>query len=420
VVEEPVAPVEETRGDVISIPPLEADTAPSYAEPEPETGGNYGPIQRNETLWGIARRLRPDDSVTVNQMMLALYRANPEAFQGNINRLKAGYILRIPEYREITSLTRRDAFNEVKRQNEAWQAERAAPTAGSVSRGEPEIFESSPELTLVAPEEDVAPEIGTGVGAGGESDDLGMGSEEAIDFGEDIEEGAVDLGVEDDTPDRLLDLEDESMQALQEQEDPFAADALDEAGLDEEHLEPLPSPEEQGAGEDALGEPSTDELVTGEEPMDEPQPAEEADSASEDAAPASIVPVRRAPEPSLVDQARNLLLSPLGMGVVAAIVVLLLAGVLVMRKRRVAADAGTVVVMTDWEDESDEAPTVIDGDDEDVTVVTSRDEGGDGDTATVYGHDLEHEETSTTKLSEVYEEESFEDDKTRMHSPDAD
>src|SRR5690606_4602789 len=168
------------------------------------------------------------------------------------------------------------------------------------------------------------------------------------------------------------------------------------------------------------GEPSTDELVTGEEPMDEPQPAEEADSASEDAAPASIVPVRRAPEPSLVDQARNLLLSPLGMGVVAAIVVLLLAGVLVMRKRRVAADAGTVVVMTDWADESDEAPTVIGGDDEDVTVVTSRDEGGDGDTATVYGHDLEHEETSTTKLSEVYEEESFEDDKTRMHSPDAD
>ena len=41
--------------------------------PEP-AGGVYGPVQRNENLWNIAARYR-DDSVTMNQMMLAIYEA---------------------------------------------------------------------------------------------------------------------------------------------------------------------------------------------------------------------------------------------------------------------------------------------------------------------------------------------------------
>ncbi|HEX7046857.1 MAG TPA: FimV/HubP family polar landmark protein [Gammaproteobacteria bacterium] len=412
---EPAAPreTEEVSGDVISIPPLEAD-APAFVEPEPaesDLGGTYGPIQRNETLWGIARRLRPDDSVTINQMMLALYRANPEAFQGNINRLKAGYILRIPEYNDITSMARRDAFNEVKRQNDDWRrgSSSAAPTE-AVDIPEPEV-ESEPELTLVAPEEDLAPEIGTGVGAGGEADDLGMGAEESVDPAvEDTEENAIDLGVEDDTQDRLLDLEDESMQALQEQETPLPA----EETLPEETTgvepPPLPLP-----GEDAEVVVVEPELAPT-DPTVETLPAEETPAAEETQTEAQArVPVPQPAEPGLVEKLKALAFSPLGMGIGAVILVLLLAGFLVVRKRREATQAKAAAAMASWDDEQDDDVTTMDGDEEDVTVVTGR--GADDDISTVFGQDMEQEDTGTTKLSEDEEDASLLDE-TQMLSSD--
>ena len=63
-------------------------------------GGDFV-VQRGETLWGIATRVRPDSRLTMNQTMLAIFEANPEAFGGNINILRAGAALRIPSADEI-------------------------------------------------------------------------------------------------------------------------------------------------------------------------------------------------------------------------------------------------------------------------------------------------------------------------------
>ena len=95
--------------------PVETSAAPAYQ------GDTFGPVQRAETLWGIAGRVTSDSSVNRNQMMLAIYRANPEAFIGNINRLKAGAILRVPSPDEARELGRGEANAEVKRQNESWR-----------------------------------------------------------------------------------------------------------------------------------------------------------------------------------------------------------------------------------------------------------------------------------------------------------
>ncbi|MBV1879686.1 MAG: hypothetical protein KUG79_18735, partial [Pseudomonadales bacterium] len=91
--------------------------------------GNNGQLKRDEygvtgsgdTLWKIALEVRPDRSFSVQQTMLAIQRANPEAFiNNNINRLKAGYVLRIPDGPEIRRATFNAALSEVAIQNEAF------------------------------------------------------------------------------------------------------------------------------------------------------------------------------------------------------------------------------------------------------------------------------------------------------------
>lgn len=89
-------------------------------------GDVYGPVRSNETLWGISERLRGSSNVSLNQMMVAIYRANPEAFAGNINRLRRGAILRVPGGSELASLSSREAASEVQRQDEAWRSAVAA------------------------------------------------------------------------------------------------------------------------------------------------------------------------------------------------------------------------------------------------------------------------------------------------------
>ncbi|PIV32689.1 MAG: hypothetical protein COS34_11780 [Lysobacterales bacterium CG02_land_8_20_14_3_00_62_12] len=81
----------------------------------------YGPVATGETLWEIATTTRPNEAVTLNQMMLALLRANPDAFyQQNVNTLKRGAILRIPGPPELSATNASQATVEVLNQNRSW------------------------------------------------------------------------------------------------------------------------------------------------------------------------------------------------------------------------------------------------------------------------------------------------------------
>lgn len=110
------------------IPPQ--DSYPAYG------ADSYGPVATGDTLWSIATRTRHDESVTINQMMLALLRANPEAFaDNNINRLKKGAVLRIPAREEATILAASEAAAQVRDQMQAWgggAATIAAPADASM------------------------------------------------------------------------------------------------------------------------------------------------------------------------------------------------------------------------------------------------------------------------------------------------
>ena len=80
----------------------------------------YGPVIRGDTLSSIARRVLPT-GVDLNQMLVALYRANREAFiANNMNLLKVGAILKIPEQSEIAAIDVPTASNEIRMQVEDW------------------------------------------------------------------------------------------------------------------------------------------------------------------------------------------------------------------------------------------------------------------------------------------------------------
>jgi pilus assembly protein FimV len=99
---------------------INRDRYGSNAAAMPTAGAEYL-VQRDETLWSISRRARPAGS-SIHQTMLDIQRLNPEAFMGNnINRLKAGYVLRLPSSAEITEADFEDAVAEVAQQEANWQ-----------------------------------------------------------------------------------------------------------------------------------------------------------------------------------------------------------------------------------------------------------------------------------------------------------
>ena len=68
----------------------------------PAPGSKYM-IRRDQTLWQIAQSARPEGT-SIHQTMLDIQRLNPDAFiDGNINRIKAGYIIYLPSADDISS-----------------------------------------------------------------------------------------------------------------------------------------------------------------------------------------------------------------------------------------------------------------------------------------------------------------------------
>lgn len=122
------SPTSNTPQQVRSQPPRSVPVSP---------GADSYTVRNSDTLWEIALAVRPDRGVSVQQTMLALQRLNPDAFiNDNINLLRSGQVLRIPERDEILALNQRQAINEVAVQNNEWQGSRGvgAEIEGSRTR----------------------------------------------------------------------------------------------------------------------------------------------------------------------------------------------------------------------------------------------------------------------------------------------
>jgi pilus assembly protein FimV len=93
--------------------------------------GNSYHVGKGDTLTKIARSLHSGGSqADIDQTMIAVYRANPDAFGGNINILKSGSVLRVPGADDIAALNQTEAMGEVHRQMSAWQGGGGAAPSG--------------------------------------------------------------------------------------------------------------------------------------------------------------------------------------------------------------------------------------------------------------------------------------------------
>jgi pilus assembly protein FimV len=175
----PVVPVEPVT------PPRAGSAAPRVAAAAPEGArasgeargaGSAYTVRRGDTLSKIASEYKPS-SATLEQMLVALYANNKDAFDGNMNRLRAGTILNIPSPEVATAVSPAEATKTVRVQAADWRSYQdrvasSAPTAESagsrVAAGKigTTVEEKAPAVVPGRDQLKVSPQAGVAKGTG--------------------------------------------------------------------------------------------------------------------------------------------------------------------------------------------------------------------------------------------------------------
>jgi len=133
---------------------------PAPAARAPESEGTHT-VRHGETLSQIAAGIAGDKTGTArtHSWMLAIYQANPRAFQSNMNVLHSGAVLRIPDAEAAAAISPTEAASEIRRQYAAWRGAPAAPSESAAA-------EQTGRLKLVTPSESASAGAAPGASAG--------------------------------------------------------------------------------------------------------------------------------------------------------------------------------------------------------------------------------------------------------------
>ncbi|WP_256645258.1 type IV pilus assembly protein FimV [Thermomonas paludicola] len=108
-------------------PPSPAPVVAPVPAAAADTARQYGPVKRGETLSAITGKLGLGKAFSLDQSMLALLRANPDAFLGDdVNQLRRGAVLRVPERDQIAQIDADEAAQVVRQQMQQWRQARRA------------------------------------------------------------------------------------------------------------------------------------------------------------------------------------------------------------------------------------------------------------------------------------------------------
>ena len=290
-----------------------ASTAPVVSQPAQHTTTSH------DTLWEIAAKNR--NGASIQQTMLAIQALNPDAFvDGNINRLKTGRVLRLPDATQSTALAQPQAIAEVSAQNAAWRQGRRTPQGQVAGKAQldatkrtqagnaPSSTTAQDNLSLVSAESAKKGVKGQAADSRALSDKLAMTQEELDTTRRDNEElksRAADLQSQLDKLQKLIQLKNDQLARLQAEKGEPATAAM-------------PA---QLAGEPEAAPATPAAPVAAPAPAPEPAPAE---------------PVKPAAAPASTEGKFNdLLTNPIVLGILggAAILVVLLLLLLWARHR---------------------------------------------------------------------------------------
>ncbi len=119
-------PVAAAQAPMTSAPAAPKSPTPARTQPSAskmDAAPDSITVKRGDTLVGIANRVKTE-GVSLEQTLLGLYRDNAQAFNGNMNRLKAGKTLSLPSAEQLAAITQKEALREIKLQAEDWRAYR--------------------------------------------------------------------------------------------------------------------------------------------------------------------------------------------------------------------------------------------------------------------------------------------------------
>lgn len=179
-------------------------------------------VASGDTLWSIAYDWRPSSSMSMDQVMLAIFNLNPDAFiDGNINNLRSSAELEMPGVDDIESIGRASARRQVSEHMSRWQ-----PAAVSEVPVVSEAALPDTPDTVSAPEPEPAPEE-AGASAAESDAAQAAGEDYRLDVVPPDEDGFSEgTAVAEDELDRVAD----SLAELQEE---AAAEGLDGEAFDD-------------------------------------------------------------------------------------------------------------------------------------------------------------------------------------------
>lgn len=182
VAEPPQAPAAPADAVVPAAAPVARPSRPAATAVAVAPGENLAPVRQGQTLSQIAVQLARGSGYSLDQTMLALLRANPDAFiGGNINRLKQGAVLRTPQQDELAQIGAAEATAMVREQAAQWRQARAPIPQPAEAGAAPRTTSAAPAVQAAGGRLEIAPAVAgdggkagttTGTGAGGEGDRL--------------------------------------------------------------------------------------------------------------------------------------------------------------------------------------------------------------------------------------------------------
>ena len=278
----PTSQPDSTPEPAIESEPQQVQSAPAVADSGPRS--RYT-VRSSDTMWQIALNNRPSNSVSVQQMLVAIQEMNPDAFiNNNVNLVREGTVLRIPNEQEVRNISTRSAIVEVADQNRQWrdmlekrgiQTPQRAQIDGSRQVADSDDEAEAPtrgEVKLVAPESTAGVDDGDSTG----SDEQGSANtavlenelairDESLDRldreNSELKSRLSDLEAQNSTSEELLQLRNDQITQLQEE----LRQLREEQGVASPDNDPLmeepAEPELSADADDAAGDDEAKESV---------------------------------------------------------------------------------------------------------------------------------------------------------------